>query len=262
MAWAIAWTCLYGSGFFSLVASHWPLARPVVAILGTVFAALLVRGATLYAQTGHEHGRLLAIVAAAIAAARVATLPVISPAASQIVASIVITAGVVTSSAVLLRPARRRADPWAQVLASPFPAIAIVSWVYAGARVTDAPLPPSVLAWLVTGVVLCAFKTGAFTALSQTRMRALQAEAWDTRRAKASVEARYREVSTYSTGMQQRVRLAQALVHDPDLLFLDEPTNGLDPPARERMIRLIKEIRDTNEVHVILSSHLLGDVEE
>jgi ABC-2 type transport system ATP-binding protein len=75
-------------------------------------------------------------------------------------------------------------------------------------------------------------------------------------------EARYRRVETYSLGMKQRAKLAQALVHGPRLLFLDEPTNGLDPPARERMIRLIREIRDTGDVHIILSSHLLRDVEE
>lgn len=75
-------------------------------------------------------------------------------------------------------------------------------------------------------------------------------------------EARYRNVEEYSQGMKQRAKLAQALVHGPRLIFLDEPTNGLDPPGRENMIRLIKEIRDTGEVHVILSSHLLRDVEE
>jgi len=75
-------------------------------------------------------------------------------------------------------------------------------------------------------------------------------------------EARYRKVGSYSTGMKQLVKLAQALVHGPRLLFLDEPTNGLDPPARERMLRLIQEIRDSGEVHVILSSHLLRDVEQ
>ena len=62
--------------------------------------------------------------------------------------------------------------------------------------------------------------------------------------------------------MKQLAKLAQALVHGPRLLFLDEPTNGLDPPARQRMIRLIREVRDTREVHVVLSSHLLRDVEE
>ncbi len=75
-------------------------------------------------------------------------------------------------------------------------------------------------------------------------------------------EARYRPLETYSLGMKQRAKLAQALVHGPRLLFLDEPTNGLDPPGRERMIRLIKEIRDAGEVNLILSSHLLRDVEE
>jgi len=75
-------------------------------------------------------------------------------------------------------------------------------------------------------------------------------------------EARYRTVETFSQGMKQLVKLAQAVVHGPRLLFLDEPTNGLDPPARVRMIRLIREIVRDPEVHLILSSHLLRDVEE
>ncbi len=75
-------------------------------------------------------------------------------------------------------------------------------------------------------------------------------------------EARYRPLESYSLGMKQRAKLAQALVHGPRLVFLDEPTNGLDPPGRERMIQLIKDIRDSGQVHVILSSHLLRDVEE
>jgi ABC-2 type transport system ATP-binding protein len=75
-------------------------------------------------------------------------------------------------------------------------------------------------------------------------------------------EARYRKVETYSLGMKQMVKLAQAIVHGPRLIFLDEPTNGLDPSHRARMLRLIREIRDTGEVHLILSSHLLRDVEE
>ena len=74
-------------------------------------------------------------------------------------------------------------------------------------------------------------------------------------------EARYREVSTYSTGMKQRVKLAQALVHDPDLLFLDEPTNGLDPAGREEMLSLITTLSGAKGIHVLLSSHLLHDVE-
>jgi len=75
-------------------------------------------------------------------------------------------------------------------------------------------------------------------------------------------EARYRPIESYSLGMKQLVKLGQAIAHGPKLLFLDEPTNGLDPPARERMLQLVREIRDTGEVHVILSSHLLRDVEE
>ena len=74
-------------------------------------------------------------------------------------------------------------------------------------------------------------------------------------------EARYRRLGTYSLGMKQMANLAQAIVHGPELLFLDEPTNGLDPPHRANMLRLVREIRDRG-VHVILSSHLLPDVEE
>ena len=75
-------------------------------------------------------------------------------------------------------------------------------------------------------------------------------------------ESRYRKVGTYSLGMKQLAKLAQAIVHGPRLLILDEPTNGLDPPARQRMIRMIKEMRDTHDLHILLCSHLLRDVEE
>jgi len=74
-------------------------------------------------------------------------------------------------------------------------------------------------------------------------------------------EARYREVRTYSLGMKQRVKLAQAIAHGPQVLFLDEPTNGLDPTGRARMLQLIAEIRDSG-VTVVVSSHLLRDVEQ
>jgi len=74
-------------------------------------------------------------------------------------------------------------------------------------------------------------------------------------------EARYRAVDTYSQGMKQMAKLAQALVHGPRLLFLDEPTNGLDPGARQRMLDLVKTIRDRGETRIVLSSHLLKDVE-
>ena len=75
-------------------------------------------------------------------------------------------------------------------------------------------------------------------------------------------EARYRKLDTYSLGMKQLAKLAQAIVHGPKLIFLDEPTNGLDPPARARMIKLIREIRDSGQANIVLSSHLLLDVEE
>jgi len=75
-------------------------------------------------------------------------------------------------------------------------------------------------------------------------------------------EARYRLLGTYSLGMKQLAKLAQAIVHGPRLLILDEPTNGLDPPARQRMIRLIGEMRDSKDLFILLCSHLLRDVEE
>jgi ABC-2 type transport system ATP-binding protein len=74
-------------------------------------------------------------------------------------------------------------------------------------------------------------------------------------------EARYRNVETYSTGMKQRIKLAQALVHDPDLLFLDEPTNGMDPRGRDEMLDLVHDLGHNKGVNLILSSHLLPDVE-
>lgn len=75
-------------------------------------------------------------------------------------------------------------------------------------------------------------------------------------------EARYRKVETFSQGMKQLVKLAQAIVHGPRLILLDEPTNGLDPPARSRMLRLVRQITSKGDVYLVLSSHLLKDVEE
>jgi ABC-2 type transport system ATP-binding protein len=74
-------------------------------------------------------------------------------------------------------------------------------------------------------------------------------------------EARYRNVETYSTGMKQRIKLAQALVHDPDLLLLDEPTNGMDPKGRDEMLELVRDLAHNKGVNVIVSSHLLPDIE-
>ncbi|HKY33886.1 MAG TPA: ABC transporter ATP-binding protein [Candidatus Polarisedimenticolia bacterium] len=75
-------------------------------------------------------------------------------------------------------------------------------------------------------------------------------------------DERYRNVETYSTGMKQRIKLAQALVHGPKILFLDEPTNGLDPKGRMEMLALIRDLARRKGVNVVLSSHLLRDVEE
>ena len=74
-------------------------------------------------------------------------------------------------------------------------------------------------------------------------------------------DKRYQPVDGYSTGQKQRVKLAQALVHDPELLFLDEPTNGLDPRSRDEMLDLIVELPARRGCSIILSTHLLPDVE-
>jgi ABC-2 type transport system ATP-binding protein len=75
-------------------------------------------------------------------------------------------------------------------------------------------------------------------------------------------EARYRNVGTYSLGMKQMAKLAQAIIHGPELVILDEPTNGLDPAARQRMLVLIKEMKEQHGMNVLLCSHLLHDVEQ
>jgi ABC-2 type transport system ATP-binding protein len=74
-------------------------------------------------------------------------------------------------------------------------------------------------------------------------------------------EERYRQVGGYSTGMKQRVKLAQALAHDPDLLLLDEPTNGLDPAGRDAMLELVHRIGTEFGISIVVCSHLLGEVE-
>ena len=74
-------------------------------------------------------------------------------------------------------------------------------------------------------------------------------------------EERYRQIGGYSTGMKQRVKLAQALVHDPDLLLLDEPTNGLDPAGRDAMLDLVRRIGTEFGITVVICSHLLGEIE-
>ena len=78
---------------------------------------------------------------------------------------------------------------------------------------------------------------------------------------RACYEERYRAIGGYSTGMKQRVKLAQALVHDPQLVFLDEPTNGLDPRGRDEMLALIRRIGTEFGISVLVTSHLLGELE-
>lgn len=74
-------------------------------------------------------------------------------------------------------------------------------------------------------------------------------------------ESRYRNLETYSSGMKQRLKLAQSLVHDPELIFLDEPTSGLDPQGRVEILELIKDISGNKNIQVLISSHILADIE-
>ena len=74
-------------------------------------------------------------------------------------------------------------------------------------------------------------------------------------------EARYRPVESYSAGMKQRLKLASALVHDPQLLILDEPTNGMDPAGRKEMLELARDLAHGKEMSLLFSSHLMPDVE-
>ncbi len=83
----------------------------------------------------------------------------------------------------------------------------------------------------------------------------------DTLRHVGLYEERYRAIGGYSTGMKQRVKLAQALVHDPQLVFLDEPTNGLDPVGRDEMLDLVRRIHTKFNISVLVTSHLLGELE-
>jgi ABC-2 type transport system ATP-binding protein len=91
---------------------------------------------------------------------------------------------------------------------------------------------------------------------AQARIRAA-----DTLRHVGLDEERYRPIGEYSTGMKQRAKLAQALVHDPVLVLLDEPTSGLDPGGRDEMLELIRRTGREFGVSILLSSHLMGDVE-
>ena len=75
-------------------------------------------------------------------------------------------------------------------------------------------------------------------------------------------DERYRKIKTYSTGMKQKIKLAQTLVHDPELIFLDEPTSGLDPTGRREVLDLIKGIVKEQNKNILFSSHILPDIEQ
>jgi ABC-2 type transport system ATP-binding protein len=112
----------------------------------------------------------------------------------------------------------------------------------------------------IPGMVGCEYVTycGQLSGMSFQRARQRAHEILDL---VGMGQERYRSVDTYSTGMKQRVKLAQALVHDPELIFLDEPTNGLDPSGREHILQLIGSLWRQLGVSVVVSSHLLHDIE-
>jgi ABC-2 type transport system ATP-binding protein len=98
--------------------------------------------------------------------------------------------------------------------------------------------------------------------MSGLPMAAARERTADTLRHVGLYEERYRSIGGYSTGMKQRVKLAQSLVHDPGMLLLDEPTNGLDPAGRDQMLALLRRIGTDFGIPMLVTSHLLGELEQ
>lgn len=113
----------------------------------------------------------------------------------------------------------------------------------------------------IPGAVSASDFVGHMAEMSGLPRRAARQRANDVLYQVGLNEERYRPIREFSTGMKQRVKLAQAIVHDPELVFLDEPTNGMDPQGREEMLALVNRIHRQLGITVILSSHILGDVE-
>ncbi len=98
--------------------------------------------------------------------------------------------------------------------------------------------------------------------MSGLPMAAARQRTADTLRHVGLYEERYRAIGGYSTGMKQRVKLAQALVHDPGMVLLDEPTNGLDPAGRDQMLALLRRVGTDFGIPMLVTSHLLGELEQ
>ncbi len=217
-----------------------PAFAPGVPILGTTFAALLFRGATLYTRTLHDRVRPLVVATLIVCAVRLLALRFVSEGTSQILGSMVITVAVGGSCWVLLNPRDHATTPWERVLASAFPAVAIVSWYYAAGKVFDLWAPPSVLAWLVAGVLLCSLKTGALVARSQEQMEALRTRARNSEDGRRQIEARYRELAENASDLIAEID-AEGRIRYANPAFLDilgfEPRSLIGRSATELLIR-------------------------
>ena len=200
-AWAAAWTCLYVSGLASTLETDFPVIRPLVPFFGTCFAALLFYGVGLFTERSQRYVPKLIAATLAVSIARVVVRPFISEGASQILGSVVIIAGVVACCLTLLFPRGRDHTLWERGLAIGFPAIAVVSGYYSWSKYAGVPVPPAILGWLVTGILMGSLKTGAFIALATARLESLQQEATRSLAVRDEFAARYREVTEQASDM-------------------------------------------------------------